>query len=224
MTWSYYRRNDMSLESLEILRATWPNVPPGTCCIPDRSALPFLGYIIDSTLHITGLQRQQFAAGWPATGPYHGDIVNCTGTPVDRFHGPGEWARHILYEDADEEDSGFGVSDVPRTPGFIMAASWVDLRTRFPVSAKEFRYLALQSVERLILGKDIWSAASDGVPWMRRKMMRRGIVNGRLNEFAEQGTAYIGAPVRWMYPARYGVNGTNITREVRMELIRVSRG
>ena len=209
MAWAYYRRDDMSLDDHKFLRATWPNVPPGTCCIPDRSALPFLGYMTDSVLRVTGLQMQQFAAGWAATGQYHGDIVHCTGAPVDRFYGPGQWLRHFPVDSSDEE--GYG-SHVPHAQDFIMAAIWIDLRTRFPASGKESRYLALQSVKRLILGKDVWSAASDGVPLTRRKTVRRGTVNGNLNEWAEQGTAYIGAPVRWMYPVRYEVNGTNYTR------------
>ena len=212
MSWSYYREHDIDLENEDLVRATWPNVAPGTYCIPDRSALPFLGLMTDSVIQVTGLQIQQFAAGWPTTGPYHADIVNCTGEPVERFHGPGEWLRHIIYDSSDEEDDGTGVSDPRSAQAFIMAASWIDLRTRFPASGKESRYLALQSVKRLVLGKDLWSAASDGVPWARRRMVKRGTMNGRLNEWAEQGTAYIGAPVRWMYPARYEVNGTNYTR------------
>ena len=190
-------------EAREVVTASWEDVAPGTCCKPHHSVLPYLGYLTKSILRVDGLQIQQFAAGWAATGEYNVDIVNCSGSPVARFFGPGQWLHRIQ----DDVDDGTGLPQIPDEPAFITAASWIDLRTRFPASSEETRYLQFQGVNKLIWGKNTWSAASDGMPFP--KMVRRGMK--RLNGWAQQGTAYIQQPVTSVFPDRYLVNGTNYT-------------
>lgn len=84
----------------------------------------------------------------------------------------------------------------------IFAASWVDLRTKFPPSGRETRYLQWQGVQGLIFGKNVWRAALGDVPVPR--LLKRG----KLNQWAKSGTAYIRPPARWRYPDLYEVNGT----------------
>ena len=91
MTWTRLPEMWQSGQDVrEVVTASFTNVSPGTCCKPHNNILPYLGYITDSTLRVDGLQIEQFAAGWAATGEHHVDIVNCTGAPVARFHGPGQ--------------------------------------------------------------------------------------------------------------------------------------
>ena len=187
----------------EVVTASWENVAPGTCVKPQHNVLPYLGYLTKSILRVDGLQMQQFAAGWAATGEHNADIVNCEGEPVARFFGPGQWLHRIQ----DDVDDGTGLSQIPDEPAFITAASWIDLRTRFPASSLETRYLQFQGVKKLVWGNDMWSAASDGMPFP--KMLRRGVRS--LNGWAQQGTAYIRQPTASVYPTRYLVNGTNYT-------------
>lgn len=47
----------------------------------------------------------------------------------------------------------------------VVAASWVDLRTRFPPNGGDIRYLKFQGVKSLIWGRNTWSAALDGISY-----------------------------------------------------------
>ena len=202
MTWSRLPEDWQDAQTpREVVTASWEDVAPGTCCKPHHSVLPYLGYLTESIIRVDGLRIQQFAAGWAATGEHHADIVNCEGSPVARFFGPGQWLHRIR----DDADDGTGLSQIPDDPAFITAATWIDLRTRFPASSEETRYLQFQGVKKLIWGKDMWSAASDGIPFPM--MVRRGM--RRFNDWAQQGTAYIQQPNTLVYPDRYLVNGTN---------------
>lgn len=90
----------------------------------------------------------------------------------------------------------------------VFAASWIDLRTRFPPDSKASRYLAWQGVKRMVWGTEgVWSAASDGIPFPKRKG-RRKREQLRLNGWTERGEVTIATPMRWRYPELYEVNGT----------------
>ena len=124
--------------------------------------------------------------------------VECTGTPKARSFGPGIWV-HTVPSIADYRfDADF--------PELFFSASWVDLRTRFPPSGADTRYLQWQGVKGLIWGKNTWSAASDGIPFPKRSNELK------TNDWISTGTAYIQSPKRWRYPSLYSVNGTNYTR------------
>lgn len=204
MTWERYPEDWQDAQTpREVVSASWEDAEPGKCYKPHHSVLPYLGYLTHSIIRVDGLQLQQFAAGWGTAEEFNTDIPNCEGSPVARFFGPGQWLHRIR----DDADDGTGLSQIPDDPAFITAASWIDLRTRFPASSAETRYLQFQGVNKLIWGKNTWSAGSDGIPFP--KMVRRGMK--RLNDWAQQGTAYIQQPTTSVYPDRYLVNGTNYT-------------
>ncbi|KAL8935483.1 MAG: hypothetical protein Q9211_004680 [Gyalolechia sp. 1 TL-2023] len=190
-----------------LVTARWYNAPPGSCCKPHRSQLPSLYHHRAGETRFVGLQQNQFGAGWAAIGFANEDIINCTGAPILRVYGPG----------SDDDDSvvvynppwGDGEID-GRLENVVFAASWVDLRLRFPPDSAGTRYLQWQGVKRAVWGTDTWSAAADGIPFPKR---RRSSWTNRLNEHARQGTAYISSPPRWIYPDVYTVNGTDYVHQ-----------
>ena len=101
------------------------------------------------------------------------------------------------------------------------AASWVDLRTRFPASARDTAYLHLQGVKGWVWGNEVWNAGSDGIPFPKKKRRKKRDVEGtmtggkgvNLNGFAEQGTFNVTAPTRWVYGNVCTVNGTEYRRD-----------
>ncbi|KAI4180418.1 MAG: hypothetical protein L6R41_007250 [Letrouitia leprolyta] len=184
--------------------ARWNNVSPGTCCKPHPSEMPTLRYNRAGETRFLGLQQNQFGAGWAATGFAHADIINCTGAPMLRVFGPGTGDDNsIIVYNPPWEDEG----EVDGTPqNVVFAASWVDLRTRFPPDSAGSRYLQWQGVKGAIWGRGTWSAASDGIPFPKR---RRRDWMPRLNGKADRGMAYISPPSKWVYPDVYTVNGTD---------------
>ena len=124
--------------------------------------------------------------------------VGCTGTPTARFSGPGIWVHTVPSIGDYRFDAEFHE--------LFFSASWVDLRTRFPPGSADTRYLQWQGVKGLIWGKNIWSAASDGIPFPKRSK------ESNSNHRARTGTAYIQSPGRSRYPSRYSIHGINYTR------------
>ncbi|KAL8948160.1 MAG: hypothetical protein Q9222_005625 [Ikaeria aurantiellina] len=195
----------------EYLGAQCTDIRPGVCCKPHPSIFTERHvFITDYALLVEGLLVDQFAAGWGV--PWTPDTpralatpildnVDCAGAPKARFHGPGDWHRttgddHVLIQGSS-----------PRQ-GMIFAASWVDLRIRFPPDPTGSRYLQWQNVRGLVWGSDTWSAESNGLPFPRFLARRR---TESLNQWAQQGTAFLRPPSRWTYPDVYIVNGTSYT-------------
>ena len=190
-------------EQEEYAEARCTSILPGECCKPPREVLSSLGDIGSGVTKFSNLLDDQFGAGWGANGHDHGDIPNCEGLPILRVFGPtGPWER-VIYNPPLPPDS----LDMPdgEPHEIVFAASWVDLRTRFPPDFASSRYLQYQGVGGLVLGKDRWSAASDGIPFPKRSRVAKP------NSWAPHGTAYITVPQRWRYPDLYIVNGTNFT-------------
>lgn len=190
-------------EQEDRVEAVCTSIPPGECCKPSREDVPILHGIAFSSTMIHGLLEGQFAAAWGAKGPNYEDIPTCTGAPILRVFGPSPIFGVLKYHPPLPLDS----MDMPvgEPHEIIFAASWVDLRTRFPPDFASSRYLQYQGIGGLILGKDRWSAASDGIPFPKRSRAQR------LNSWAPHGTALITTPSRWRYPDLYIVNGTNFT-------------
>lgn len=178
---------------------TCTNIPPGECCKPHAVLLPTLRGFGSTTVVTSYLQANQLAAAWTAdsSSTLSLNVIECAGIPAVRYSGPGILLRTVpaledLRFDAAHEE-------------LLFAASWVDLRTRFPPGSSETRYLQWQGVRGLIWGKNTWSAASEGIPFPKRA------VGQRLDDWSPHGTAYIQAPRRWRYPTLYSINGTNYT-------------
>ena len=186
-----------------LITARWNNVSPGTCCKPAPWQLPSLENHRAGETRFFGLLQNQFGAGWAATGFANENIINCTGAPILRVFGPsmGSDDRIVVYNLPLGED----IEGTPQN--VVFAASWIDLRLRFPPNSAGMKYLQWQGVKRAIWGKDTWNAGSDGVPFPRKK--RGNPRSMRLNGYAQKGTAYISAPTRWAYPNVYTVNGTD---------------
>ncbi|KAL8936943.1 MAG: hypothetical protein Q9216_004674 [Gyalolechia sp. 2 TL-2023] len=189
-----------------LVTARWYNAPPGSCCKPHSSQLPSLQYHRAGETKFSGLRQNQFGAGWAAAGYANNDIINCIGAPILRVFGPG----------AGDDDSivvynpPWGEAEEGTPQNVVYAASWVDLRLRFPPDSAGTRYLQWQGVKRAVWGTDTWSAASDGLPFPKRK--RSGWID-RLNKHAQQGMAYISSPPRWIYPDAYTINGTEYAHQ-----------
>ncbi|KAL8926583.1 MAG: hypothetical protein Q9208_002910 [Pyrenodesmia sp. 3 TL-2023] len=186
-----------------LITAHFRSVPPGTCCKPSPQQLPSLRDHRAGETIFHHLLHNQFGAGWAATGAANIDIVHCTGAPILRVFGPGtaEDDSIVVYNPPWGED----VEGTPRNVAF--AASWVDLRVRFPPDGHGSRYLAWQGLRGAVWGRGTWSAASDGVPFpkMRRRRRRERLVLD--GQAMMNGTAYVAAPVRWAVPDAYTVNG-----------------
>lgn len=175
------------------------NISPGTCCKPHEGAIlpaPETLYDYDSSyVSFTGLQVQQLGAGFAATSnDFEG--IGCTGAPLIRLFGPSDEAQEIYHPD--------GRLPAPNT--MVFAASWVDLRTRFPPDSAATRYLQWQGVKNMVWGSDTWSATSNGVPFPRTRKREREQV--RVNRWSEKGQVTISTPRRWRYADLYEVNGT----------------
>ncbi|KAL8947268.1 MAG: hypothetical protein Q9222_006427 [Ikaeria aurantiellina] len=213
------------------MEARCTSIPPGECCKPHPSALQPTGTFLSGyKLGVEGLLHSQFAAAWkiPPELLIPPEIleerleespsealarIQCTGRPAARFHGPGDW--HMEFMATTEEDI---FSMAGKT---IVAASWVDLRTRFPPDSQASRYLQWQNVRGLVWGSDTWNAASGGVPFPRYVRSKR---SERLNQWAENGTAFIDAPARSRHPDVYTVNGTKYVGDGRSDGYRSAAG
>ncbi|KAL8786045.1 MAG: hypothetical protein Q9213_003028 [Squamulea squamosa] len=193
--------------------ATCPNQPAGVCCIPHRSVIlqdiheTFDDYMLSQTT-FHSLYLSQFGAGWAASGVRY-ENIGCTGLPILRVLGTvnGEAVSRIdperQYDDDNEELAAPGT--------IVFAASWVDLRTRFPVSSEGMRYLAWQGVKRMVWGMNTLTVGSGGVPLPNgrvggglKKRDGKKVVNG----WARSGDVDVATPRRWRYPSLYEVNGT----------------
>ncbi len=192
------------------------NTPPGVCCKPHRDFLPPPDEVGASVVSFGTLLPGQFGAGWGASGPDYEDIPDCTGSPILRVFGPEPLAIYQLPDfpmipdasehtmpDAMSTDSEETVSGGPHE--IVFSATWIDLRTRLPPDIAGTRYLQFQGVKSLIWGKNTWSAASDGIPFPKRKRKLN------LNQWAPRGEATIHTPKRWRHPTSYTVNGTDYT-------------
>ena len=195
------------------ITATCPDQPPGVCCMPHRSVIlkdihESLDDYMLSTTTFTSLYLSQFGAGWAATGRNYADI-GCTGIPILRALGSvnGEAVSWVnpeeLYNDEDDEMSEPGT--------IVFSASWVDLRTRFPVSSQGMRYLAWQGVKRMVWGENTLTVGSGGIPFPKRDvegMMRKRDGTKVLNGWVTKGEVEVATPRRWRYASVYEVNGT----------------
>ncbi|KAL8949534.1 MAG: hypothetical protein Q9222_004371 [Ikaeria aurantiellina] len=190
---------------------TCSDIPPGECCKPHPAIIPLPEEIGLSQVNFGSLLTNQLGAGWPSHGPAYTDIANCSGIPILHVMGPQSPAVFQVPEiegwvsDTTSTDSERSVFALPEE--IVFSASWIDLRTRFPPSSAETRYLHLQGVRSLVWGRDTWTAASDGVPFPKKKR-RRSYMPPRLNGWAGRGKATIGSTGRWRFPSSYRVNGT----------------
>ena len=172
------------------------DIPAGECCKAHSQITATLRHVGTSTSIAGTLRADQMVAGW-SVSMSNPTSFECVGRPIARYFGPGIW----VYSVPSATDVRFD-ADIHE---LIYAASWVDLRTRFPPGSSETRYLQWQGVRGLVWGKNTWSAASDGIPFPKRN------IGLRLNDWAPRGTAYIQPPSRWRYPSLYSINGTNYT-------------
>lgn len=160
------------------------------------------------------LYFSQLGAGWAASGPKY-EHIGCNGIPILRVPGTvdGVVGEKVvpdrMYDDEDEETGS--------PESIVFSASWVDLRTRFPVASEGMRYLAWQGVKRMVWETNALTVESGGVPLPRKekrgfgegevrveKRGRREIVGGWL----PVGEVEVGTPRRWRYPSVYEINGT----------------
>ncbi|KAL8727887.1 MAG: hypothetical protein Q9166_005764 [cf. Caloplaca sp. 2 TL-2023] len=196
--------HDVSLLPHVPLEARCNNIQPGTCCKPQPGLLQVRPRKFSSgSTTFYGLRMQQFGAGWGATGPEYEDIPDCIGTPILRTMGENvDPLDPHIYNPPDEDER-------PGTPErIVFAASWIDLRTRFPPNSAGARYLQWQGVKDTVWGKGSWSTESNGVPFGTR-IKRRDIRGQRLNDTVTKGTVTIKTPVRWVFPDVYSVNGSS---------------
>lgn len=175
---------------------TCEDIPAGECCKAHPQIIATLRNVGTSTSVAGTLRVDQMVAGW-SLSMSNPTSFECVGRPIARYFGPGIWVHSV----PSARDVRFDAS----INELVYAASWVDLRTRFPPGSSEARYLQWQGVRGLVWGKNTWSAASDGIPFPKRN------IGLRLNAWAPRGTAYIQPPSRWRYPSLYSVNGTNYT-------------
>ncbi|KAL8712504.1 MAG: hypothetical protein Q9220_003352 [cf. Caloplaca sp. 1 TL-2023] len=221
-----------------LVTAHFSSPPPGHCCRPSPTLLPSLHHHRASETRFTHLLSNQFGAGWAATGPLNADIINCVGIPLLRVFGPGQGDQNEVVS----YNPPWGEDDVGGTVGtrdVVFAASWVDLRVRFPPGSEGGRYLALQGVRGAVWGRGTWSAASDGVPFPKMKKRRGGrttqeFVDGR----GERGTVYLTPPpptrrqklvtmkadvvYNRLVPQKYNINGWKSVRTALSSLSHIS--
>lgn len=187
-------------------------IPPGECCIPHRREFLHPHENLDSINYgATGfsvLLADQIGFGWGARGHNYEDIRCGAGNPILRFAGPNQ----VPFDPWDDEGGyvthppGGLLSEEPTTPDrIVFAASWIDLRRRFPPNSASSRYLQWQGVRGLIWGSGRWTFESQGIPFPKRDRTQA------LNSWATRGTAYLQAPTRWRRPDLYSINGTNYT-------------
>ncbi|KAI4273510.1 MAG: hypothetical protein LQ337_004561 [Flavoplaca oasis] len=201
------------------ITATCLDHPPGVCCIPHRRIIladiheDLNDYMLSRTT-FSPLYFSQLGAGWAASGPKY-EHIGCNGIPILRVPGTvdGVVGEKVvpdrMYDDEDEETGS--------PESIVFSASWVDLRTRFPVASEGMRYLAWQGVKRMVWETNALTVESGGVPLPRKekrgfgegevrveKRGRREIVGGWL----PVGEVEVGTPRRWRYPSVYEINGT----------------
>ncbi|KAL9010461.1 MAG: hypothetical protein Q9173_004611 [Seirophora scorigena] len=188
------------------VEARWNDVAPGTCVKPSPALLPTLLNHRAGEIRFFHLRLAQLGAGWAATTFSRHDIIDCTGAPIVRVFGPGPGgaddfiAVHSPPWDMEEEGTFSNV---------VYAATWVDLRVRFPPDSVGSRYLQWQGVKSAVWGSGTWSAASDGVPFPKGRRGKRSV---RLDGNVQKGTVVVETPSRWVEPDVYTVNGTRFLR------------
>ncbi|KAI4089325.1 MAG: hypothetical protein LQ344_005457 [Seirophora lacunosa] len=149
------------------VEARWNDVAPGTCLKPSPPLLPTLLNHRAAELRFFHLRHAQLGAGWPATTFSRHDIIECTGAPLVRVLGP---APAGAVDDAIAVYTPpWGTMEEGTFSNVVYAASWVDLRVRFPPDSKGSRYLQWQGVKSAVWGWGSWSAASDGVPFPKKR-------------------------------------------------------
>ncbi|KAI4193870.1 MAG: hypothetical protein LQ350_008104 [Teloschistes chrysophthalmus] len=195
------------------VQAICNGIPPGECCKPHRDEIlgprENLESIEYSATGFATLQQNQIGFGWAAQGNKYEDI-KCEGEPILRLPGPNE----LPYDPWDIGGGGYiltppggNFAEEPSTPqSVVFAASWIDLRTRFPASSLETRWLQWQNVRGLVWGANKLNLQQGPLPFPKRDQQTQ-----RLNSWASTGTAYLSAPTRWRRPDLYRINGTNFT-------------
>lgn len=218
------------------------DIDPGTCCTPQPTFSGSANNIAGSEILVLGLRFQQLAFGYGRPPVSSLPPEDCTGAPLARIAGPKRVWRKFEPDRLDWQNfyvaAGFFPMNwhpaIPETWGplapsdanpdapwhaapdeSILAASWVDLRTRFPPdSDARVRYLQWQGVKGLVWGKNVWSAASDGVIFPRgekESLSKRVILPQNmtiLTNALSVGTAYLTAPRRWQYAEIIAINET----------------
>lgn len=187
-------------------------IPPGECCIPHRRELlhPFenLDSIEYGATGFSVLLAGQIGFGWGATGSNYEDVKCGVGNPILRLAGPND-TPFDPWDDAGGYITlppGGNMAEEPASPEkIVFAASWMDLRRRFPPNSADSKYLQWQGVRGLVWGSGRWTAESQGIPFPKRGRTEA------LNSWASHGTAYVQPPIRWRRPDLYSVNGTNYT-------------
>ncbi|KAL8656156.1 MAG: hypothetical protein Q9210_000441 [Variospora velana] len=188
------------------------SIPPGECCIPLRAELLAPHETLDSfdygATAFSTLLPGQLGFGWGAPSSNYEDIRCGAGNPTLRLVGPNRMPFDPWDEDGGyiTQPPGGAFAERPSTPqGIVFAASWIDLRRRFPPNSADTRYLQWQGVRGLIWGSGRWTAESQGVPFPKRDRTQT------LSPQTPHGTAYLQAPARWRHPDLYRINGTNYT-------------
>ncbi|KAL8959156.1 MAG: hypothetical protein Q9193_003931 [Seirophora villosa] len=204
--------NGVAIDPRDPVLAVCRSIPPGECCVPRRSEIlaPYedLNNIDYGATGFSALLPGQLGFGWGAPSSNYEDIRCGAGNLILRIAGPNSWP----FDPRDEYGGyiihipGAAFAPTPHRPqDIVFAASWIDLRRRFPPNSADTRYLQWQGVRGLIWGSGRWTAESQGVPFPKRD--RAHILNSQ----APRGTAYLQAPRRWRHPDLYRINGTNYT-------------
>ncbi|KAL8655768.1 MAG: hypothetical protein Q9226_002912 [Calogaya cf. arnoldii] len=150
------------------ITAHWSSFPGGTCCEPSPQQLPTLQHSLAGGTIFHHLRHNQFGAGWAATGLANSDIIDCISAPILRVFGPGT-------EDVDS-DAVYNppwAEEIQGTPqNVVFAATWIDLRERFPPDSAGSRYFAWQGMKGAVWGRYTWSVGSNGVPFPKTRKRR----------------------------------------------------
>lgn len=207
-----HRAPSGSTDPRDPVQAFCNGIPPGECCKPHRDEIlgphENLESIEYSATGFATLMQNQIGFGWAAQGNRYEDI-QCAGEPIIRLSGPNQipfdpWDDSGGYIVTPPGGNMFEESGTPQS--MVFAAAWIDLRTRFPASSAETRWLQWQNVRGLVWGANKLDLHHGPVPFPKRNQETQ-----RLNSWASTGTAYLSAPARWRRPDLYRINGTNFT-------------
>ena len=115
------------------------------------------------------------------------DLFRCSGRPMLRYHGPtgGSDDNVVIYNPPWGE-----WIDVVTPQMVVFAASWVDLRTRFPPDSTASRYLQLQGVKGLIWGKAYMERRIRWIPFSKGEETE---YFGRTSSFGKRDRKCLGA-------------------------------
>ncbi|CAF9938200.1 hypothetical protein IMSHALPRED_000716 [Imshaugia aleurites] len=141
-------RNDPSVSGSSVS-------PPGFCCQPDPDFATSLHDFDSGVTTFYGLQNQQMGFGWSAIGPDPDfDLPECTGLPILRISGPApNWGQPDPGQYVHNPSGNYHFVD--GTPqSVVFAATWIDLRTRFPPDSADARYLQWQGVKGAVWGEE----------------------------------------------------------------------